>query len=120
MEKSPAKNKSYTLRFAKGNLTTFNHIKAGRKTVETRAGTVRYISIHKGDTLILSCAGKKIKKTVKKVTHFKTITALLKKYNPSLINPGVTTQKGMEAMYYAYPGYKEKIKEFGILAFELV
>ncbi len=114
------KSKSFVLRFAKENITTFNHIKTGRKTVETRANTVKYISIQKGDTLILSCDGKKLSKTVKKVTRFKTIAALIKTYKPGLINPGVTTLKEMKLMYESYPGYKEKIKEYGIIAFELI
>jgi ASC-1-like (ASCH) protein len=113
------KAKTYTLRFAKGNKDTFEHIKAGRKTVETRAGTVRYRDIQKGDMLVCSCDGKKIQKKVKKVSHFKTIAMLIKKYKPELINPGTKTLKEMEAMYYGYPGYKEKIAEYGVLAFEL-
>jgi ASC-1-like (ASCH) protein len=75
--------------------------------------------VQAGDTLILVCDGKKITKRVHKVTHFKTITALLKKYNSELINPGVTELKEMKNMYYSYPGYQEKIAQFGILAFEL-
>jgi len=113
-------SKTYSLRFAKDNRETFEHIKAGRKTVETRAATERYTGIQEGDTLTLVCDGKKLTKQVKKVTRFKTISALIKKYSPALINPGASTLEEMEAMYYSYPGYKEKIKKHGILAFELV
>lgn len=113
------KNKKYLLRFAKQNLATWEHIKSGEKDIETRAGTVKYTSIKSGDTLTLSCNGKKLYKKVKKVTYFKTIAGLVKKYNPERINPGVKTLKEMQAMYYSYPRYKEKIAQFGILAFEL-
>lgn len=113
------KTKIYTLRFAKINKPTWQYIKTGKKDVETRAGSQRYLSIQKGDSLVMSCDGKKFKKEVKKVTHFKTIRALVKKYKLGRINPGVTTLKEMEEIYYSYPGYREKIKTFGILAFEI-
>ncbi|HVY36228.1 MAG TPA: hypothetical protein VG982_03075 [Candidatus Paceibacterota bacterium] len=112
-------SRSYTLRFAQKHLQTWQYIKTGKKTVETRAATTKYLPIQTGDTLIFSCAGKKFEKKIKKVTHVKTIAALIKKYPPGVINPGTTTLKEMETMYYSYPGYKEKIATCGILAFEL-
>ena len=108
-----------TLRFAKTNIETWKFIKNGKKKVETRAGTVKYLKLQKGDTLVLSCGGSKLKKKIKNIRHFKTVVSLIKKYKPGVINPGCSTIKDMEAMYYSYPGYKEKIKKFGILAFEL-
>ena len=112
-------NKTYTLRFAKTNLETWNFIKNGKKKVETRAATLKYLPINRGDTLVLSCSGKKIQKKIKKVTHFKTLTSLFKKYSPNTIHPGIGNEKNMIAQYHSFPGYEEKIKEFGILAFEL-
>ncbi len=111
--------KSYTLRFAAANVDTWNYIKNGQKKVETRAASVKYLPIKAGDTLVLSCKGKKFTKVVKKVTHFKSIRALLKTYKPDLINPGVKTLAEMEKIYYSYTGYKEKIAEVGLLAFLL-
>ncbi len=111
--------KTITLRFAKENKKTWQYIKRGIKNIETRANTAKYQSLQKGDFLILVCDGKKIIKEIKKITRFKTIKALITKYDPGRINPGVTTLTEMEAMYYSYPGYKEKIKEYGIVAFEL-
>ena len=113
------KNKIYTLRFAAINTQTWDFIKNGKKKIETRANTIKYASAAAGDTLILSCAGKKFKKKVKKVTRFKSIGALLKVYAPESINPGIYTRVETEAIYARYPGYSEKIKEFGIIAFEL-
>ena len=111
--------KTTTLRFAKKNIKTWQFIKNGKKKVETRAGTVKYLKIQKGDVLTLVCGVKKLNKKVKNVEHFKTIKSLIKKHRPGIINPGATTLKEMEAMYASYPDYKEKIKKFGILAFEL-
>ncbi len=111
--------KSYTLRFAAANVDTWNYIKTGKKKVETRAATVKYLPIKAGDTLVMSCKGKKFKKVVKKVTHFKTLIALYKTYKPSVINPSVKTAQELNAKYDSFPGYKEKLKKFGILAFLL-
>ncbi len=119
MKKEVQKSKSHTLPFAKDNLDTWNLIKSGKKAVETRAGGPKYIDIKAGDILVFSCLGKKFNKKVSKVTHFKTVSAMLKKYKPSDINPTVSTAKELQAMYDSFPGYKERLKEFGILAFEL-
>jgi ASC-1-like (ASCH) protein len=117
--KKENKQKKHRLVFAKENKDTWENIKVGLKTIETRAGSVKYKKVKKGDILVLFCDGKQFERTVKKVTHVTSVAALIKKYNPSSINPGVHTLKEMEGMYYRYPGYKEKIAQFGILAFEL-
>lgn len=119
MKKEVQKSKSHTLPFAKDNLNTWRLIKSGKKAVETRAGGPKYIGIKVGDTLIFSCLGKKFSKKVLKITHFKSVSAMLKKYKPNQINPTVTTVKELQAMYDSFPGYKDRLKEFGILAFEL-
>lgn len=113
------KSKSHTLPFAKDNLNTWKLIKSGKKPIETRAGGPKYIGIKAGDTLVFSCVGKKFSKKVTKVTHFKTVSAMLKKYKPNDINLTVTTAKELQAMYDSFSGYKDRLKEFGILAFEL-
>lgn len=111
--------RTHRLRFAASSKETFEFIRSGKKKVETRAGTVKYQRIQAGDMLMLCCGKDHIEKKAKKVVHFKSIATLIKAYKPGIINPGAKTLKDMEAMYYSYPGYKEKIKEFGILAFEL-
>ncbi len=116
--KQEAPAKKYTLRFTKKDKPTFEFIRNEKKKVETRAATVRYASIRVGDIVVLSCAGEKFEKKVAKARKFKTITGLLKVYKPNLINPGAKTLKEMEAMYYSFPGYKEKIKQFGLIALE--
>lgn len=119
MKKEEQKSKSHTLPFAKDNLNTWKLIKSGEKSIETRAGGPKYIGIKVGDTLVFSCLGKKFSKKVVKVIHFKTVSAMLKKYKPSQINPTVKTTKELQAMYDSFAGYKQRLKEFGILAFEL-
>jgi ASC-1-like (ASCH) protein len=111
--------KKRVLRFNKINYPTFENIKKSIKKVETRAYTVKYFSIKAGDTLVLVCDKERIEKRVKKVTHFKTLKALFNKYKIKDVMPEISSFKEAEAVYYQYPGYKEKIKKFGILAFEI-
>ncbi len=111
--------KSYTIRFRAVNRDIFLAIKSGKKNIETRAATERYRDIQKGDVLILVCVKDKIRKQVKKVEHFKSLGAILKKYRPETINPKTKTVKEAREMWYSFPGYKEKIRRFGLMAITL-
>src|SRR6185436_9690369 len=111
--------KKYTLRFNIKNKDTFLLIQKGVKTVETRAATERYKDITSGDILILVCGKEKIEKKIKKSEHFKTITALLKRHSLKKIDPLVKDLKEAKKNWYSYPGYEEKIKTFGLMAFVL-
>jgi ASC-1-like (ASCH) protein len=111
--------KNWTLRFRKVDEARFEEIRNGRKQVETRAATTKYLPIAEGDTLTFVCGTKRIKKTVKKRHHFKTATAMIKKIPLKRIMPDIKDLAGMKQRYASYPGYEEKIKDFGLLAFEL-
>ncbi|MEK7228070.1 MAG: ASCH domain-containing protein [Patescibacteria group bacterium] len=119
MKKEIQKNKIHRLRFAAKNKETWDFIKSGKKKVETRAGTIKYQRVQKGDTLVLCCGKSHLEKKVKKVRHFKALDSILRAYKYSQINPGIKSKQEMVDRWYSFPGYKEKIKEFGILAFEL-
>ncbi len=111
--------RKYTLKFNQENRDIFESIRLGSKKVETRAATVKYKDIQKGDELVFVCGKEKFSKHVKKVAVFKSISAILKKYKPSQINPSLKTVKETEELYHSFPGYKEKIKTYGLIAFEL-
>lgn len=111
--------KTHTLPFAAKDFDIWQLIKDGKKKVETRAGGPKYQHIKSGDNLVLSCKGKKFKKHIKKVTHFKTLTALFKMYKPETIHPGIGGVKELIAKLNSFTGYKERIKQYGMLAFEL-
>jgi ASC-1-like (ASCH) protein len=98
--------------FNKENKDIFTAISSGDKKVETRAATSKYKNIEKGDSIIFSCDGESFEKKASKVTHFKTIKELLKVYKPQDINPNVSTENDLVAMYHSFPGYEDKIKEF--------
>ena len=72
-----------------------------------------------GDVIILSCAWDKFEKKIKKVRHFSGVEEILKVYKPEEINPNNRTLEEATKVYYSFPGYKEKIEKFGIMAFEL-
>lgn len=97
----------------------FEFIKNGRKKVETRAATEKYRKIKKGDSLVFICGKDKLEKRVKGAKIFKNITMIIKKYKIKEIAPHIKTKKGLEEMYYSFPDYRQKIKEFGLIAFEL-
>lgn len=103
----------------KNDKDIFDAIADGSKKVETRANTVKYKNIKVGDNIIFSCGTKTIQKTVSKVSIFPTLDALLKKYKPNEINPRLSSKEEIVKMYNSFPGYTEKIKSSGIIAFDL-
>ncbi len=111
--------KAFRLRFREVNRDIFEAIRGGRKTVETRAATVRYQKIKKGDRVILVCGKDIFEKRVVDVQIFKSIDALLKKYKVKQINPDIETEEELRKMFYSFPGYREKIKKHGLIAFEI-
>lgn len=112
-------NKKYTLRFREANRDIFEAIYAGKKKMETRAATTKYKNIKAEDTLVLVCGKNRFEKKVKTVKIYKSVAALVKRYKPSEVIPGLKTAKELEAAYYSFPGYKEKIAKVGLLALEL-
>ena len=105
--------------FNKINKYSFDAIYNGKKKIETRAATSKYRKIKEGDILTFSCDGERFEKRVLKVLHFKNVDDMLKVFEPKDINPKLKTKKEMIEMYNSFPSYETKIKEFGILAFEL-
>ncbi len=109
----------YTLKFRATNKSIFLDIKSGKKSVETRAASERYRDIKAGDVVVLVCGKERFEKKIKKARIFKSIKALLKTYPIKKIMPQFSTEKEIRDSYYSYPGYKEKIKKFGLVALEL-
>ncbi|MFH1193763.1 MAG: hypothetical protein V1661_02095 [bacterium] len=113
------KNKFHTLKFRLADKDIFEAIKTGSKKVETRAATEKYCKIEKGDKVCLACGRERLIKQVVAARVFPTITALLKKYRPNQINPKIKTEAELRKMYFGFAGYREKIKKFGLMAWEL-
>ena len=111
--------KNWTLRFRQVDRARFEEVKSGLKSIETRAATIKYQPIQKGDTITFVCGKERFVKEIANVYHFPSPEAMVKKLPLQKIMPLVTSIEEMKKRYYSYPGYEEKIKEHGIFAFEL-
>jgi ASC-1-like (ASCH) protein len=109
--------KTWTLRFRAIDKDNFLNIKGGLKSVETRAATAKYRAIQKGDVLEIVCGKQRIRKTVKRVRMFSSIGAMAKAVPFKKIMPGASSLIEIRKIYYGYPGYKEKLKKHGVIAF---
>lgn len=103
-------------------LTIFEAIKKDVKTLETRAYIKRYQGVRKGDTLVFEAmsTGEKVERVVVEVRGpYATIEQIFKCEDFSKIFPGIGTLTGVKKAYYEFPDYEEKIKEYGLVAFEI-
>lgn len=107
--------KKHILRFRSINRDIFNAIKSGKKKIETRAGSMKYRSISKGDIAVLVCSKSKFEMKINLVQKFSSIKALLRKYKPFDINPKIKTAAELQKMYSSFPGYDQKIRKYGLV-----
>lgn len=113
------KNKIHQLKIRAVNRGIFEAIRTGEKKVETRAATAKYRKIEKGNIVQFVCGREKFVRRVVAARVFPNVAALLKKYQPSQINPSIGTVTELRKIYYSFPGYREKIKKYGLIAWEL-
>lgn len=111
--------KNWTLRFRVTDKHNFDEVKDGRKRIETRAGTIKYQPIKAGDTLTFVCGGEHCVKKISKRFHWPSVDAMLGEVDLKKIMPSVESVEEMKKAYASYPGYEQKIKEHGLLGFEL-
>ncbi len=108
--------KRHTLRFRAVDRATFDDIREGRKRVETRAATVKYRNIAPGDILVFICETEQFERQVATAEHFASVDDMLQRFTVSDISPQITDREALLRMYHGFPGYEEKIREFGIIA----
>ena len=106
------------LRFRQADRDIFEDVRSGKKTVETRAAIIKFKNIKPGDAVVFICGKDRFEKKVKSVHAFKDIKSLLKNYKVKDIAPQLSTEDDLRKMYHSFPGYKEKIKRFGLVALE--
>ncbi len=111
--------KTLDLIFREVDRDKFERIVSGEKTIETRAGSPEYLSVAAGDTLNISCGNDSINKTVTEVFHFKTIEELLNTIEIGEILPAGTTREQAIELWNSFPGYPERIRQYGIIAWRL-
>lgn len=92
-------------------------LKTGVKKFDTRAGGPKYAKVTAGDTIIFTCRGERFERKVHEVQHFKNPDELFKVYDYREIMPLAHSQEEAAASFYQFPGYKERISRYGILAF---
>ncbi len=111
--------KSHTIHFREQDKNNFDALQSGEKIIESRAATGKFVSIEVGDELVFECAGETFSKTVKKRYHWGTVEQMVADVPLKRVIPWVDTLQEAKAVYASFPGYEEKIKEFGILGFEV-
>lgn len=97
----------------------YDLMRDGKKKIETRAAGPKYAHIKDGDLVVLKCGKDRFERIVKKVKKFKTINALLRVYAPKEIHPSAKTADDLKKMYRSFPGYAERLRQYGIITFEL-
>lgn len=111
--------RNWTLRFRAVDKKNFEEVRNGIKSVETRAGTIKYQPVEVDDTLTFLCGKDRcIKKIVRKF-RWSSIDAMVKEIDFKRIMPSVKSVDEMKKIYASYPDYEKKIKEYGLLGFEL-
>lgn len=115
--------KTWVLRIRSAQKWVFRAVKSGKKNIETRAlGHTKtgknFGNIKKGDVLFFLCGENRLKKKVKRVQRFKSVKAMLAKTGPKRVWPHLKNPnlKEIEEIYYQYPGYRERIKKYGLVA----
>jgi ASC-1-like (ASCH) protein len=111
--------KQHILRLRSKDSSIYNDIVTGRKTVETRAATSKNRKIVRGDTIKFVIGKDSVVHRVQSVQHFDSVDEMLKVISLSHILPDAHSLEDALRVYDSFPGYKDKIKQYGILAFEL-
>ena len=121
--------KTWNLKFAsyKSPDDIFNLIEDGTKTIETRPLDINseghYEHINVGDKLVLTSldSGRVIKRTVKFVHTYKSISEMVNNEDPNAIFPGVETSEALLKIYEEVKfkwgsDYKYRVEHYGIAA----
>jgi len=111
--------KKYTLPVRSVDRDVYDLIESGAKKIETRAAGPRYENIQNGDLIVFKCGKDKFERTVKNVEKFENVEKMLVSHKVQDIDPRVETEEGLKKMYHSFPGYDERLKKYGIIAFEL-
>ena len=111
--------KTWTLRFRQVDRDNFEEVRRGEKSIETRAASVKYQPIKEGDTLRFVCGTDSFEKHITRRYHWPSIDAMLEEVPLKRVMPSVASEAEMRAAYASYLGYEQKIRDFGLLGFEL-
>ncbi len=110
---------SVSVKFRAVDRDGFEAIRSGFKPIETRAASPKYRNVVAGDSLVITCVKDKFTKRVKSVRHFPSLDSMFAELEIKKIDPFSSTVEEAKRRYDSFPGYKQKLAEFGIIAFEL-
>lgn len=96
----------------------FEEVKSGIKKIETRAATPKYQKLGVGDEITFTCGEDSFTKTIAKRYHWPSVDAMFAEVPLKNVMPDIDSVEAAKARYASYPGYPEKIKQFGLLGFE--
>jgi ASC-1-like (ASCH) protein len=98
-------------------------VESGEKTMEGRVSEPsnpkkNYLLMNIGDTIIFECLETKRRTKTKVVykKHYKNVEECLNEQGLEKMLPGVNSIEEGINLYNNFPGYKERIKRFGIYA----
>lgn len=111
--------KNWRLVFREVDRINYERVRSGVKSIETRAATVKYQPIKAGDTLTFACGKDTFTKTITKVHHWPSVDAMLKDIPLKSVMPELEMPEQAKKVYASYPGYEEKIRQHGLLGFEM-
>lgn len=97
----------------------FEEVRSGPKEIETRAATPKYHAVKVGGTITFSCGRDSFTKKVTKVYHWPSVEAMLAEVPLKRVMPDLDTPEQVHARYASYPDYDKKLKEFGLVGFEV-
>ena len=69
--------------------------------------------------MVITCGKQRVEKIVKRVRIFKSVDALVKAVPYRKINPSARSIAEVKKIYAGYPGYTEKLKKFGVIAWNI-
>ena len=111
--------KVYRIALRENDRDIFNEIANGLKTIETRAATIKYKNIKAGDKLEIVCGQDFIYKLVTRAERYPTIDMLLSELPLEKILPSALNREEAYKIFNSFSGNREKIAEYGIMAFIL-
>jgi ASC-1-like (ASCH) protein len=113
------------IEFFENDRQIFNRIKTGEKTIEVRSlddpssPKAFYNNLKVGNKLAIFCGEEELVKTVIRVSKYRSVDDLFKTEDVENIFGKDVSEEEAKAQLLKFPGYKERIEKFGLVAFEL-
>jgi ASC-1-like (ASCH) protein len=105
--------------FREEDRARFEEVCSGVKEIETRAASPKYQSVKVGDEVRFVCGSASFTKKVAKVYRWPSVEAMLKEVPLKRVMPDLKTTEQVRARYASYPDYDSKLKQYGLIGFEL-